>query len=109
MAQSSWLEFFARIEKKEFRVVEMFFAVDRDGSGSLDIGEFEEVTPNMGINLTARDMHLALEELDADGGGDVEQTCKRPTSGAGPGRGPGGLYMGVWPGSVVLLRLNASP
>ena len=25
------------------------------------------------------------------------QTWKRPTSGAGPGRGPGGLYMGAWP------------
>lgn len=58
---------FARIENKAFRPVEIFFRVDADASGSLNIGEFEEALELMEIELPYADLMLAFKELDADG------------------------------------------
>eukprot|EP01050_Picozoa_sp_SAG11_P015247 SAG11_NODE_1955_length_4005_cov_2.390937_7_plen_160_part_00 len=46
-------------------------AVDTDGSGELDLYEFEDALQRMGIELPIADMKLAFESLDEDGSGDI--------------------------------------
>lgn len=84
---------FEEIEEKKIRAVEVFFAVDTDGSGEMDRMEFEEALHMMGFTeLSVDDMDLAFHELDADKGGTVRPP---PPSHALPRRrsphGPGEL------------------
>ena len=63
---------FENSESGTFRVVEIFFLVDTDGSGELDRNEFEVAIDMMKIQLTPAEIDLAFGELDEDGGGTIE-------------------------------------
>lgn len=63
---------FEQSESGYFRVVEIFFLVDTDGSGELDRNEFEVAIDMMRMKLTAAEIDLAFGELDEDGGGTIE-------------------------------------
>ena len=53
-------DIFSHIEAQNARVVEVFFAVDSDGSGELDRWEFEEALAMMKINLTSQQITAAF-------------------------------------------------
>ncbi len=59
-------------ENGAFRIVEVFFLVDTDGSGEMDKNEFEVALDMMKIRLTPAEIDLAFDELDEDGGGTIE-------------------------------------
>lgn len=63
---------FENSESGDFRIVEIFFLVDTDGSGEMDQQEFEVAIEMMGLDLTPTEMELAFNELDEDGGGTIE-------------------------------------
>ena len=64
---------FAYIEEaQDIRALEMFFQVDAEGNGNLDVWEFEDALALMGVEMTPADMRLAFEELDEDAGGTVD-------------------------------------
>ena len=63
---------FNHIEERNVRAVEVFFAVDTDGSGEMDRMEFEEALAMMKVVLSLDDMHLAFDELDSDKGGTID-------------------------------------
>ena len=65
------LQIFAHVEEVGIRVIEIFFSVDTDGSGELDVMEFEDALKRMGVHLAVADVSLAFEELDADASGDI--------------------------------------
>ena len=65
-------DLFRRIDAGNFRVVEVFFTVDTDGSGEMDRMEFEDALDYMNINLPTEDIDLAFQELDEDRGGTIE-------------------------------------
>lgn len=65
------MQIFAHVEKHDIRVIEIFFLVDTDGSGELDVMEFEDALQRMGIELPTKDVLLAFQELDADGSGEI--------------------------------------
>ena len=63
---------FEKSETGNFRIVEIFFLVDTDGSGEMDRQEFEVALEMMGISLAPEDLDLAFDELDEDKGGTIE-------------------------------------
>jgi hypothetical protein len=64
---------FAHIAKEKWRVVEIFFGCDTDGSASLDLFEFEEAIKLMRFGHPMENaIKLAFHELDADSSGDIE-------------------------------------
>ena len=63
---------FAHVEAQHIRVVELFFTVDTDGSGELDVFEFEDALMRMGMDLTTDQCAAAFKELDTDDSGDIE-------------------------------------
>ena len=64
-------QIFQHVENTNVKVVEVFFTVDTDGSGELDLYEFEEALNRMGIALDIADIKLAFKDLDEDGSGDI--------------------------------------
>eukprot|EP01043_Picozoa_sp_COSAG02_P037185 COSAG02_NODE_2773_length_8058_cov_8.208820_3_plen_856_part_00 len=63
---------FEKSQTGMFRIVEVFFLVDTDGSGEMDRNEFEVALDMMKFKLAPADIDLAFDELDEDGGGTIE-------------------------------------
>ena len=53
-------------------VLELFNAVDEDGSGALDGDELANLCNRLGIAMSADDIAAALEEMDGDGDGTAD-------------------------------------
>jgi len=51
----------------------MFEAIDRDGSGEIDIDEFEKGIRRLGLGLTPQQLEWLLETMDADGNGLIDE------------------------------------
>ena len=49
----------------------LFDELDRDGSGALDIDEVAELCRSLGKSLSKKEVHAALEAMDADGSGEI--------------------------------------
>lgn len=52
---------------------DMFEAIDRDGSGEIDIEEFEKGIRRLGLGLTPGQLEWLLGTMDADGNGEIDE------------------------------------
>lgn len=59
-------------ERTKTSVTRVFARVDSDGSGDLDIDEFQEAMRTMGQALTPLEVQEVMAELDIDGSGTIE-------------------------------------
>ena len=59
-------------ERTKTSVTRVFASVDTDGSGDLDIVEFQEAMRSMGQVLTHLEIQEVMAELDIDGSGTIE-------------------------------------
>ena len=57
-------------EVQEFR--EIFNLVDRDGGGSIDVKELEQLMDLVGVNATEDEVTAMVEEIDSTGAGEIE-------------------------------------
>ena len=71
------------VEAEHRKVQEMFEEVDEDRSGSLDKDEIYMLIRTLGLMMSARQLDLAMAEMDADGSGQVmldefDDWCTQP-------------------------------
>ena len=64
------LDVVANPEEAEIR--DMFNTIDEDGSGTLESDEIAMLAVELGNPMTDDEVAEAMEEMDADGGGDVD-------------------------------------
>ena len=69
---SSTAEMDAEILLERKRIQQVFDSIDLDGSGRLDRSELSKASLQLGRRLTDIDVAVAMEEMDADGGGDID-------------------------------------
>jgi Ca2+-binding EF-hand superfamily protein len=61
-----------RRKQRGYQLEETFNEMDTSGDGALDKEEIGDVFKKMGVALSQDDLDQAMEEMDADGGGDVD-------------------------------------
>ncbi len=61
-----------RGEKEAWRASELFKKFDVDGSGSISLGEFCELTKHMGLFLEKKEVKKLFKKADSSGNGEIE-------------------------------------
>ena len=64
--------FFATLEEKKLRFMDLFAMIDVDKSGSVDASELADVFARHELPISSEEIQLILSDLDVDGDGDID-------------------------------------
>ena len=59
------------MDSKYLRIRDAFMRIDTDGSGELDISEFEDLCISMGLSLSKAELKWVFERIDTDKSGEI--------------------------------------